>query len=311
MANALSTYELVKYYVDLLIVQYKQKMNARGTVAALVSGVLQCQTTVQEVTFSDIPASGSFDLSYLGLSSVTIQWNDSDAAIQIALRSISGLDQVVVTGSIASQTLQVTFDGVIPSPVAPLVVENNTVQNGSSEDVSITVTETDLILPLAVQNGYNLIGDNIAEGAQLDVLGKYVGVSRNYPGVVLDDDEMLTSIRFAISKNSSQSSLETIINLLESLFPGDFIIIDYMTMRISYIFNSSVVNPDLVTVLIAGGLIPKPAAVGATVILTPVIDQFFGMSSYSALNLEAQDFNTYGTWTGSKVFLSYSNVINV
>lgn len=40
---------------------------------------------------------------------------------------------------------------------------------------------------LDVLNGYNITGDNTAIGTQLDIIGKYVGVNRNFPELILEN----------------------------------------------------------------------------------------------------------------------------
>ena len=220
----MTTLELLEYYADLLILQYNGKPNASGTIETFANPIIMPQTSTQTIEFSSEPDSGAFTLTYDDVATASIAYNDNAAAIQTKLRAVTGLSSVTVTGSIASG-LTVTFTGVTP-PALLLVEGTNTLQDGS-DDVTITITETDLTLPLAVQNGYNLTGDDTAIGDQLDVIGKYAGVSRSGQGfstnITLDDADFLQLIRAAIVQNSSGSSLYDIQALIAEFFPAYFL----------------------------------------------------------------------------------------
>ena len=181
----------------------------------------------------------------------------------------------------------------------------------SSIGIVISVSELDQSLPLAVQDGFNLLGGSIAQGVQLDILGKYAGVTRTYGNLTLNDTDFLTVIQFAIVQNNSGSSLADIENNLNLVFSWNFAVFDYQDMNMSYIFNSSLVNLNVLTILLDEGLIPRPMAVGATVILIPDIKSLFGLRTYDAPNTFAKPFNTYDSFNTSWYFLSYSNAFIV
>jgi hypothetical protein len=104
---------------------------------------------VQTIAFAGTPASGTFKLqytNYLGDSTktATLNWDDNAATIQAALRAISGLEGVVVSGSIAAG-LTITFSGVSGKRpqlelTAPAV--DNALLDAVSASVVITITET-------------------------------------------------------------------------------------------------------------------------------------------------------------------------
>jgi hypothetical protein len=71
----------------------------------------------QTIAFSVAPTSGTFKLGYNGVDTASIAWNATAATIQTAIRAISGLATIVVTGTIASKLLTITFNGVA-SPFA-------------------------------------------------------------------------------------------------------------------------------------------------------------------------------------------------
>lgn len=176
-------------------------------------------------------------------------------------------------------------------------------------------------LPLAVQNAYNLFGPNPAQGVQLDVLGKYAGVTRTgrtFSGgtVTLNDTEFLTLIQMAILKNNAGSSLATIQQLLNQFFPGEILTFDYSNMHMSYLINSSIGSPALIQLFVGEGLLPKPMGVQlAVVIYTPVIDMFFGMTEYEQFVLTGQiepnatPFNDYVNYHSDWPWLSYVDAI--
>lgn len=187
-----TTGELVEYYSNLLISQYNLKPKAVATVQVSVTPIIMPGTSVETIAFAPVPTGGSFELAYDGGTNfVTINWNDSASTIQAKLRGLApagltggnpdtvfsdilnggspgttsfadlidggtafgwNLSQIVVTGSIASGLLTVTFVGVQP-PAAMLVVLSNSL---TPSPIQITITETDLTMPLAVLNGFSL-----------------------------------------------------------------------------------------------------------------------------------------------------------
>lgn len=144
-------------------------------------------------------------------------------------------------------------------------------------------------LPLLVQNAFNM--DGTAIGVQLDVLGKYAGVTRTGYGltgqpITLNDADFFTFIKLAILTNSSGSDLATIEKLLNGFFPGELFVFDHKEMRMSYLINSTIGSQNLVQLFITEGLLPKPMGVQ---LAAPIYNdnlKFFGMVS-------AKDVSTY------------------
>lgn len=66
----------------------------------------------QTITFSAAPASGHFRFVYNEIETANINYADSAAQIQTHLRAIAGLENILVTGSIASQTLVLDLSNV-------------------------------------------------------------------------------------------------------------------------------------------------------------------------------------------------------
>jgi Protein of unknown function (DUF2612) len=150
-------------------------------------------------------------------------------------------------------------------------------------------------LPVEVQNAFT-VGDTVvngtqypgAVGVQLDVLGKYAGVTRystDLTGnpVTLSDQDFTKLIQIAIIQNNSGSSLYDIQKLLHMYFPNEIFVYDGADMQMSYLIASSVGNQTLVEVFITEGLLPKPMGVQlSTVVYIPTID-LFGFQDYSSV----------------------------
>lgn len=277
----MTTQQLINYYANLLILQYIGKPKAYATIQKLVTPVLLPQTTVQTITFSGIAASGTFKLNYGLLVTAAINWNDSVATIQGKIQALTGLASVTVAGSIASKLLTVTFTGVAPAALA-LVVSNNSLQTVAPLAITLTVLEVDEILPLAIQDAFNLNGSSTAVGSQLDILGKYAGVIRTgytlsgLP-ITLTDSEFLIFIKLAIVSNSNTSDLAAIQTVLHDFFPNEILVFDHQQMRMSYLIDSSIGDQNLISLFIKEGLLPKPMGVQlSTTIYTHPL-KFFGM----------------------------------
>jgi hypothetical protein len=306
-----TTLELVDYYASLLILQYHGSPANAGAIKTIVTPVIMAQTSVQDVLFSLVPTTGTFTLGYNGNFSAAINWNDSAATVQTKLQAVSGLGAVTVSGSIASKTLSVTLAGIVP-PAQSLSLGANSLL-ATATPVEITIEEVDEILPLAVQDGFNLTGANTAVGAQLDILGKYAGVTRTGQGftsqITLSDSDFLTLIRMAIIKNSAGSSLATIQSFLQQFFPGQILVFDYKLMRMSYFITTGLGSPDLVQLFVSERLLPVPMAVGVSIIYTPVIDQFFQFRTYEAPAILGNPFNDYASYQTTWPWLSYANAV--
>lgn len=284
--------EIVESYQGLLIMQYLNLPKASQTIGFLASQAIIPQTSVQDIDFSGVATTGTFVLSYNGNNTASINWNDSASSIQTKLQAVTGLSSVTVAGSIASQTLTVTFTGVI-APALMLEVVSTTLM-ASSVVITITIVETDETIPLAVQDGFNLTGSNLAVGAQLDIIGQYAGVTRTGQGfstqITLDDADFLKLIYMAISKNSSGSSLYDIQNFLATFFPGQILVFDNKDMTMDYIIGQDVGSFDLIQLFITEQLLPQPMAVAITV-FNPLSAALFSFANVQG-SISGPGFNT-------------------
>lgn len=307
----MTTSEIIEYYVELLIKQYSDLPSAAPTVRAWVNPPVMPQVTVQTLVFSPNPDSGDFTLGYDGVGTAAIHWNEGTLTVRNALRAISGLEDVEANGSVFNGKTAVTFIGVTPPAIA-LTVLTNTLLGGATP-VEITIAENET-LPLAVQNGFNLLGDDTAIGAQLDILGKYAGVTRsgtNLSGnfVTLGDEEFLILIQMAIITNNAGSSLETIQNLLHQFFPGLFQVTDYQNMRLSYLISNTIGGSDLIQLMLVQGLLPKPMGVQLSVTVVPDFTILYAFRTYAYATPNGKPFNRYGAWDFTWRWLSYRDII--
>jgi hypothetical protein len=166
-------------------------------------------------------------------------------------------------------------------------------------------------LPLTVQDAFDL---DTAVGVQLDVLGKYVGVSRNgytfSAAVVLTDDEYRLLIKVAIVRNYSGSSLKDIQDLLFQFFPETLLVFDYLGMRISYFFNASIGSQALAEVFVESGVLPKPMGVEMGVLVYSFdIDNFFGCQTYLTAAHNVHGFNTYTVYDMDAPWLNSADIL--
>lgn len=169
-------------------------------------------------------------------------------------------------------------------------------------------------MPTAVMNAFTL---STAIGKQLDIIGKYIGVTRsaviNSVGqVTLSDSDYLVLLQFALSVNTKDSSLYTIQASIARYFPNQVLVNDYTSMQMSYLINSSIGSQSLIQVLLKQGLLPRPMGVSLTsTVYAPIITNFFGMRTYTLAAQNNKPFNTYGSYQTTWPWLSYSNMITV
>lgn len=306
--------ELVAYYVSLLIIQYLNLPRATATIETGVTPALILQNT-QHISFLPLPTVGTFILSYNAVDSGVMNFNATAAQVQVALRTIPALANVIVQGSI-SAGFDVDFTNVLGATLL-LVVATNTLFDGVIPTV-ITITPINAILPVVVQDAFNidpLLGP-VAIGKQLDIIGKYAGVTRTaltvFGNITLNDADFLTLIQFAIVQNTAGSSLGDIEKNMDRFFSGKFLISDFKNMNMSYILDSTLGSREFFAVLVQEKLIPKPMAVGLSVILAPDVTNFFGFFRY-ATGIPAvpknKPLNRYASWNFTWRFLSYKDAL--
>jgi fibronectin type 3 domain-containing protein len=172
---------------------------------------------------------------------------------------------------------------------------------------SSSTSTADTQLPLAVQNGFNL---GTAQGVQLDILGKYAGVTRKNGNTTLSDSDFRRLIQAAIGLNGMGSDLASIQNFIAQFFPGDLLVVDNANMTFEYYVNSATLSANLINALIAEGLLPRPMGVQITPLITaPNITQIFDLRNYEApAPTLSKGFNSYSGYNASTCWLSYGNI---
>jgi uncharacterized phage protein gp47/JayE len=95
---------------------------------------------VQRFTFSAVPASGTWTIAFSGQSTSALTWNADNTAIAAALNALNNLSGVTVSGSYAT-AIDVEFAGADGEKDQVLCTSTNTLQDGSSNPITITITE--------------------------------------------------------------------------------------------------------------------------------------------------------------------------
>lgn len=164
-------------------------------------------------------------------------------------------------------------------------------------------------MPIAVEDAFDL---ETAVGVQLDVLGKYNGVTRNgynfSEPVTLDDEDFRLFIKIAIAQNNGGSSLADIQNLLFLFFPQTLFIFDHQNMFIDYFVDSNEISSELVEFFVKAGKLPRPMGVGiGAIIVSPDITNFFSFRTYEMAAPIGTPFNNYDVYETDWPWLSYDN----
>lgn len=106
----------------------------------LVTGAGFTTGQTQILNLSGVPASGTFTLNYNGNATAAINWNDSAATIQTKLQAVTGLAGVLVTGSLASQSLTVNLSA-LTSVAALIYVATNSLQTSVPAAITFSYNE--------------------------------------------------------------------------------------------------------------------------------------------------------------------------
>jgi Protein of unknown function (DUF2612) len=253
-----------------------------NTLPTAVQNGFNLNPTVQTLTLSDVPASGSFALTYQGNTSSLIDWNASADAVLKVCSAFFGTSAVSIVGVPLTEVMTLTFNiNTIPSIIG---ITSNTLANAAAVPVTITAAT------------------NQAVGVQLDIVGKYTGVTRSgfgaYGPITLNDADFAKLIQLAIVTNSAGSSLATIQQLLHQFFPGEITVFDAANtapMQMTYYVNSAAFSQNLLQLFISEGLLPRPMGVGIAAIAPPSVTKLYGWCDYdTATPTQPNTVNTVG-----------------
>lgn len=131
-----------EYVVTIEGIEYSFTSDGSGDLNEIVEGLKRLINgeEVQTISFAPAPVSGVFKLNYGLLATANIDWNDTAADIQTALRLLAGLEAVVVTGSIAAG-LTIVFRGVNGNATA-LTITDSTLADANPTPSVGTITTT-------------------------------------------------------------------------------------------------------------------------------------------------------------------------
>ena len=166
-------------------------------------------------------------------------------------------------------------------------------------------------LPLEVKDGFDI---DTAEGVQLDILGKWVGIDRySYGTFSTSDDDFRQGIKLAAIKNNSSSDLYSIQNLLIGFFPNkEILVFDYLGMRMSYFIDQNLLSEDFAKLIVSQGILIRPMGVELSVTIhSENIDRFYGMRTYITSSPNITFFNSYTDYTTDTPWLSYDDALEV
>lgn len=116
----------------------------------------------QTISFSGVPASGDFTLTYNGNGSAPINWNDSAGTIQSTIQALPGLANTTVSGSLAGQALDFDLSGE-DNVMGIIQVTDNTLETSAPAPITPSYTQTyaNTLAPLSKQNQFVVSWDNI------------------------------------------------------------------------------------------------------------------------------------------------------
>lgn len=149
---------------------------------------------------------------------------------------------------------------------------------------------------------YNAFNVDTTTGAQLDAIGRFLGVER----FNLSDDDYRLILKFKIVVDSSDSSIKSINDALFEYFGNDIVCHNNQDMSLTYIIINE--HNNLIPVLLSNKLLPMPLGVGVSVISKINLpDLIFGFKRGN-LTTEAIGFSTKDE-TREGAFLSKDNIV--
>lgn len=167
---------------------------------------------------------------------------------------------------------------------------------------------TTVDLPSMIINGFDL---NTAEGKNLDILGKYIGLKRTVKALigntntnVLNDDQYRLLLKLKLIKNTNYSSTSQLRVALYAVFPASIRLFDNRDMTYEYQL-SSLFN-DLINVIVAEEILPVPMALGYTAVVVPNLLALYGYYDYGGLNNNPNGYSSYQDGFRGR-FLSYGD----
>lgn len=165
------------------------------------------------------------------------------------------------------------------------------------------------LLPSILQNSFSI---DSAQGPQLDILGKYIGISRKVNSftsfVVLSDIDYRILLKIKIATNNLGSSFLDIQDFINNNLSGTLKAFDHKDMSMSFFMSSQIISQTLAQVIVQQDLLPRPMGVGSSAIVyLNSTNNVFGFRSYSFDSLDQVGFNTYSNYNTEYQFLKYED----
>lgn len=167
------------------------------------------------------------------------------------------------------------------------------------------------LLPQILERAFDL---ETAEGVQLDIIGKYIGIKRRvntFTGsVTLSDSDYRILLKVKRATNTIGSSFAEIQNFIYTNLKGSFFAFDHANMSMSFYINSTQISSDLAQAIVEQGVLPKPMGVSyASIVYLPSLDNIFGFDDYNFISGSNVGFDTYSSYDPTKQFLKYEDTI--
>ncbi len=115
---------------------FSQQPNMLSASGQLI--IIEMATATETLTYSGVPASGSWVLNYGGNVSAAIIWNDTTAQVQAKIQAVPGLAGVIVTGTQAGELLSIKLWGVYGASPALFTITSNTLETSGTTPITIT-----------------------------------------------------------------------------------------------------------------------------------------------------------------------------
>jgi len=171
------------------------------------------------------------------------------------------------------------LEALMPLGLDQLVANNGDPLTDNEGNLLVTGDFLNGLLPLQLLQACNLAN---AVGQQLDILGKYIGVSRNgytfSQAITLDDDQYRQFLNIMVVRNRLRFDVKSIQEFIHQFFPGVLQVFAYGNMSIGYGYLVAIGSNVMAEFFIRAGQLPQPLCVG----LKPLIylypnNNYFGL----------------------------------
>lgn len=149
---------------------------------------------------------------------------------------------------------------------------------------------------------YNAFNVDTTTGAQLDAIGRFLGVER----FGLDDELYRVLLNFKIVVDNGGSSMRDIDEILYEFFGRDIVCHNNQDMSLTYIMLNE--YSPLIPIVVANNLLPAPLGVGVSIInRVNLPDLIFGFKRGN-ITTQAVGFST-NSEAREAAFLSKDNIV--